>query len=209
MNALMARMHGRKAEKHGHLTPPPEGVGPLLQRDYWAVIARCRLTPSEVATLVARHFEAFAPEDLVVFRREDPEHRLLRQGDDLSVHIKGAGHFAVRVVHLDAQSLTLCTMDNHPEAGRITFGAYRNRRGDVVFHIRSLARSNSPFHLMGFVVGGEAMQTNTWTEFVNRVAVTAGEGVIGAIYSETKKLHDEPDDGTAYAPTFRAEGDAT
>lgn len=203
----MAWLHGRASDGLKHLKPPPEGVGPLLQRDYWAVIDRCKLSPSQVAALVARHFEAFSPEELVVFEREAKDHPVLREGDELWVHIKGAGRFEVRVVHQDAQSLTLCTLDNHPEAGRITFGAYQNGRGDVIFHIRSRARSGSPFHLVGFLAGGEAMQTNTWTDFVNRVAVTAGEGVIGVIYSETKKIHDEPEESVVDAPTFRAEGD--
>src|SRR5689334_8207865 len=52
------------------LLPPSRGAGPLLQRDYWAIIDGCRLTPSEVMEQVARRFAEFAPEQLVVFRRE-------------------------------------------------------------------------------------------------------------------------------------------
>jgi hypothetical protein len=126
----------------------------------------------------------------------------------VTVKIQGAGTFAVRVIHLDAQSFTLATLPGHPEAGRITFGAYRNAQRDVIFHIRSRARSGSTFHYVGFVAGGEAMQTNTWTEFVLRAAVSAGEGVVGAIHADTQQLEDTPeDDDPESGPTFAAKGD--
>ena len=49
------------------------GVGRLLQRDYWAVIAACRLPPSALLDEVAGHFSAFAPADVVTFERTDGE----------------------------------------------------------------------------------------------------------------------------------------
>lgn len=180
------------------------GVGRLLQRDYWAVVRACRLSPEKLMEIVARHFAAFAPEELVVFRRDGGEP--LSEGDHLDVEIVGAGHCEVSVVHRDAQSFTLATLPGHPEAGRITFGAYRNRRGDVIFHIRSRARSSSRTKLFGFLAMGEVMQTSTWTDFVNRVAVLAGEGVVGAIYSETKVIPDERMEVAGSAPTYLARG---
>jgi Domain of unknown function (DUF1990) len=191
------------------LNPASRGVGPLLQRDYWAVIEHCRLKPSEVMERVARHFPRFAPEELAAFRREGGREGPLEVGEELRVRIRMAGTFGVRVLHRDANSLTLGTLEGHPEAGRITFGAYRNERGDVLFHIRSLARSGSQGHYMGFLTAGEAMQTNTWTDFINNVACTMGEGVVGFIHAETvrhKDWHDE-DDVEQCAPTFIARGD--
>ncbi len=189
---------------------PEQGAGPLLQRDYWAVIKDCQHPPSTVMDWVARRFAEFAPSELCVFQRGDEarDGEPLELGDELSVKIQGAGTFAVRVIHKDAQSLTLATLPGHPEAGRITFGAYRNEHGDVIFHIRSRARSGSQFHYMGFVTAGEAMQTNTWTEFVLRAAVTAGEGVVGVIHADTTELEDEPDGADPERdPTFLAKGD--
>ncbi len=183
-----------------------EGAGPLLQRDYWAIIDRCGCSPSEVMESVASRFPEFAPRELVVF---EPEHEgPLEPGDELRVRIRGAGTFRVRIIHRDRQSLTLATLPGHPEAGRITFGAYRNERGDVIFHIRSRARSGSRVMYLGFRTGGEAMQTNTWTEFVNTVALTVGEGVIGFLHAEStvmKEAHERADD--VRGPTFLARGD--
>ncbi len=190
------------------LLPQWRGAGPLLQRDYWAVIENCRLDPHGVAGLVASRFWDFAPEHLVVFRRADGTEEPLEVGDEMTVRIRMAGTFRVRVVHKDRNSLTVATLVGHPEAGRITFGAYRNEYGDVVFHIRSLARSGSaPFYL-GFLALGEAMQTETWADFVNRVALTVGDGVLAYVHADRRELPAraaEADDPRS--PTFLARGD--
>jgi hypothetical protein len=186
------------------------GVGRLLQRDYWAVIAACRLPPSALLDEVAGHFSAFAPADVVTFERTEGSARPLGPGDVLEVRIRGAGTFRVCVASRTTQTLTLATLTGHPEAGRITFGAYRNDYGDVVFHIRSRARSSTHPRYLGFLMIGEAMQTATWADFVTSVAFTFGEGVIGYLHVETSRLHrgraDELE-ASALSPTFSAEGD--
>jgi hypothetical protein len=177
------------------------GRGPLLQRDYWAVIDRCHHDPAGVMRNVSRWFPRFAPAELVVFTCPDRE---LREGDELGVRIRGVPLTGVRVIHTDACSLTLATLGGHPEAGRITFGSYRNDRGDVLFHIRSRARSGSRFHRAGFLFMGESMQTRTWGDFVNRVAAALGEGVIGHVYAVTRRVEDEDRGRAEHAPTFLA-----
>jgi hypothetical protein len=114
------------------VVPAEEGSGPLLQRDYWAAVANARLRPSEIIAEVTREFERFPPEELVGFERRCEPGRALAVGDELDIHIRMAGECAVRVVHADANSLTLATLEGHPEAGRITFGSYRNDRGEVL-----------------------------------------------------------------------------
>jgi hypothetical protein len=114
------------------------------------------------------------------------------------------------VVHTCPCSITLATLEGHPEAGRITFGAYRDAHGRVVFHIRSRARSSSLFSYLGFLLGGNPMQTATWTDFVNNVATTCGNGVVGPVHATTRVLapdEREPGDETMDCPTFVAEGD--
>lgn len=186
------------------------GKGTLLQRDYWAVIAGCRESPSGMMDAIASRFPEFAPAEAVAFRRVEALERPLAPGDELDVVIRWAGACRVRVVNREAQSITLATLRGHPEAGRITFGAYRNDYGDVVFHIRSRARSGSRTHYVGFLAVGEAMQTSTWTDFVQAVAYTFGEGIIGCVHADTRRMRgrEEPEsDEMLSSPTFRAEGD--
>ncbi|MFW5951573.1 MAG: DUF1990 family protein [Gemmatimonadota bacterium] len=189
------------------LQTPAQGAGPLLERDYWAVLDGARVGPAELAALVARHLEEFAPPTLVRFSRRRGDGASLDVGDELDVHIRGAGSFAVRVVHRDRNSLTVATLPGHPEAGRITFGAYRHRRGDVIFHIRSRARAGSRSQLAGFIFAGDPMQTNTWSDFIDRLAHSVGDGVLGAIHAEKRRVAEEPGDRQLNAPTFVAEGD--
>jgi hypothetical protein len=132
----------------------------------------------------------------------------LRVGDEMDVAIRMAGVCRVRVVHRDHNSITLATLRGHPEAGRITFGAYRNEIGDVIFHIRSRARSSTRTRYAGFLFGGEPMQTTTWTDFIDRLAHYAGDGIVGSIHAETIEISDEPDDPEIMrSPTFLATGD--
>jgi hypothetical protein len=198
-----------QAARSDRLVSADQGFGPLLQRDYWAVISSCRAKPSEVISRITRGFADFSPERLCLFEPEEAcSGRELKAGDRLMIHIPMAGRCRVKVLHRDAQSLTLGTIEGHPEAGRITFGAYRNDRGDVVFHIRSRARSGSPAFYLGFVAMGEAMQTSTWAEFVNRVASTFGDGAAGAVHADTIEIEDERvDAASAHGPTFVARGD--
>ena len=200
-----ARRHA--AQLWDGLAPPSNGAGPLLQRDYWAVLRGCDRSAPEVAALVRERFADFPPESLVVFRRPDGQSGPLEVGDEMEVEIRMAGKTAVRVVHADGNSLTLATLEGHPEAGRITFGAYPNARGDVVFHIRSRARSSTSSRLAGFLALGEAMQTNTWTDFIDCLAHTIGEGVFGAIRADKREVDEDETDEAMDGPTFVARGE--
>ncbi len=146
---------------------------------------------------------------MVTFERTgDPTQ--LDVGDELAIAIRLAGACRVRVVHRDACSLTLATLQGHPEAGRITFGAYRNDSGDVIFQIRSRARSSSLLTYIGFLFGGDPMQTSTWTMFIDNVAKICGQGVRGEVHASTQPIaEDEWLDGdrTMDRPTFIATGD--
>lgn len=188
-----------------HLQPASKGRGPLVQRDYWAVIRACRINPQEVMAVVRSDFKDLAPRHLVRF--SNPEKPRLDEGDEMSVNIQMGPRFAVRVVDISPESLTVATLAGHAEAGKITFGAYYNPRGDVIFHIRSRARSKSLLHRAGFVAGADAMQTNTWTDFIDRLAHAIGDGVVGEIVAESCEVEEEPTDRAETTPTFIARSD--
>ena len=188
----------------GQLLPASQGVGPLLQRDYWAVFTDCRFRPSELITQIKQDFCSLPPSPLVQFEAGSG----IRLGADLDIRIAPAQQCCVRVVHEDAQSFTLGTLDGHPEAGRITFGAYRNPRGDVIFHIRSRARSATIPGRIGFLAIGDAMQTNTWTDFITNAAAAAGARINGVIHASTEEVEPVPeDDDPLESPTYQTVGD--
>lgn len=164
----------------------------------------CSLKPSELIAHVKSHFCELPPAALVEFSAPDG----VVKGARLDVRIKPAQHCAVCVIHDDAQSITLATLAGHPEAGRITFGAYRNPEGDVIFHIRSRARSTTAVKRLGFLAIGDAMQTTTWTDFIKATAHAAGSRIRGAIHAETVEVEEVPeDDEPMQSPTFLAVGD--
>lgn len=201
-------MQDRKTRPADGLQPATEGRGPLLQRDYWAVLEGCALRPSELIDLVAERFCDFPPEEQVVFEREPGSSGPLQVGDEMAIDIRGAGECAVRVIHRDRNSITLMTARRHPEAGRITFGAYRNDEGGVVFHIRSRARASSALRYAEFLALGDAMQATTWVDFINRLAATAARGVRGDIHADTVEVDPDENDGPDSAmPTYLARGD--
>lgn len=181
-----------------------EGAGPLLERDYYARLRGSDLSPSQVMELVRRNFVSLAPDGLAAFHTGKQDG--IDVGDELDIRIFGAGDCRVRVVHRDAQSITFGTLEGHPEAGRITFGCYRDDEGELLFHIRSRARSESLLRLFGFVVVGEAMQTNTWTDFISRTGALA-RGSAGAVHAAMRTLDDEGEEDVVDRPTFLARGD--
>lgn len=185
------------------LQPAITGAGPLLERDYWAELAGCGLKPSELMAHVKSRFCTLPPAALVEFAAAAG----LVKNAEIEILIRPAQLCRVRVVHADAQSVTLGTLTGHPEAGRITFGAYRNSSGAVIFHIRSRARAASTTKLIGFLAVGEAMQTNTWTDFINNVASSIGAQIVGAIHADTRSVEDMADDESQESPTFGAVGD--
>ncbi len=186
------------------LLPATDGAGPLLQRDYWAVLADCRLRPSELMAHVKSNFCTLPPSALVSITAPDG----VTLDAVLDVLISPGQRCGVRVVHEDAQSLTLATLAGHAEAGRITFGAYRNAAGEVILHIRSRARSGSALKRLGFLAIGEAMQTNTWADFIRATAASVHAGIAGVIHADTEEVEETAEDGEPLRyPTFRAVGD--
>lgn len=183
-----------------------DGAGALLQRDYWAAIDECRVRPAELMSDLRQRFCEFPPADLVAFSRSGECDQPLCLGDELDIEIRMAGACRVRVTSCDTHSVTFSTLRGHPEAGRITFGTYRHETGAVIFHIRSRSRSGDAKFAAGFLTIGEAMQTNTWTDFVRTVASTYGAGVLGEVHADTVEVEPTEADRDETCPTFAAGG---
>jgi hypothetical protein len=183
----------------------PEGPGPLLQRDFVAVIEGSHLTPEQAALKLRREIPLYMPEALAKFTRSGSEGDALEVGDTMHVRLKGAGAAAVLVTHVDARSLTVRTMEGHLEAGRNTFGFYNDEAGRLVCRVRSRARVRDLPRLLGYWLGGKANQTVIWTYFLNQVAEACGGKIVGGVREGTEEVEDSPlDAGEVEGPTFDA-----
>jgi hypothetical protein len=186
------------------LRPATDGAGPLLQRDYWAVFTGGPTSPSELMTFVKSNFCRLPPAALVSFTAPAG----VALDAVLDIVITPGQRCGVRVVHEDAQSFTLATLTGHPEAGRITFGSYRNAAGEVIFHIRSRARSGTALQRLGFLAIGDAMQTNTWADFIRNTAVSVNAHISGSIHADSQAVEETAEDEEPLGcPTFLAVGD--
>lgn len=204
----MERRSVSQDELREGLQPASEGVGPLVQRDYWCVIRRCHFRSRELLSFVRHRFPQIPPEELARFKPSRGEGAPLEIGDELEIRIPGAGEVAVRVVDVGPNSLTVATLVGHPVAGRITFGAYPNAHGDVVFHIRSRSRAASTLDRLGHLVAGDPMQNTTWTDFLDRLAHMTGDGVVGAIHEQESEVPEAVErEDSLFSPTFRAKGE--
>lgn len=179
-----------------------QGHGPLWQRDYWVEIQNSRCSPEELIKIVRREFPEFSPVELAEFQFKQPAP--LQPGNEMPVTIRGVGSSAVRCVHLEPRSFTLRTMEGHPEAGRITFGAYCQGQ-NLIFRVRSRARSIDRVRGMGFKLGGHMMQAKTWLIFVERVAKRSGGEIVGEAQTSSQEVKSTLADlGELDTPTFIA-----
>ena len=182
-----------------------DGVGPLLQRDYVLVIEGSRCTPEQVAQLLRSDFPRFSPAELARFTRSGDVTRPLDRGDTMHVLMVGMVECGVRVIHLDRNSFTLGTLEGHPEAGRITFGAYRDAAGRLVCRIRSRARLRHHFYWYNYLFLGKHGQTRSWVVFLDRLAAACGGRKLSEVVTSTDRVSETPADrGTEDAPTFTA-----
>lgn len=101
--ALAVSARQFEQQRQAHLVPASRGAGPLLRRDYWAIVADCALKPSEVMAYVKSHFCELPPSSLVRFVAIEG----VKTGAELDIRIAPSQPCRVRVLHEDAQSITL------------------------------------------------------------------------------------------------------
>ena len=92
---------------------------------------------------------------------------------------------------------------------RISSSASRTSpAGAVIFHIRSRARSTTALQRLGFLAIGDAMQTNTWADFIRNAATSVGAQIADVIHADTLQVDEVPQDNEPLqSPTFVAAGD--
>lgn len=180
-----------------------EGAGPLWQRDYTGKIVDTTYSPEDLLRMLLREFPSFSPPEAAEFHRLGDPSRPLTVDEEMTIDLRGYGECAVRVVRIDDRSLTLRTLAGHLEAGRITFGAFHDDRGRLVFRIRARFRINGPLKYAGYRIFGMPIQEAIWVEFVERVATRVGGRLEGKVEVNSRKVLDTASDrGEIETATF-------
>jgi uncharacterized protein DUF1990 len=174
--------------------PATEGVGPLLHRLYSGDIVHTDMSPETLVDCVADRLNQASPE-MATFRKTRGRKGGVRQGDEMVVRMPGPWDGPVRVVHRDATSFRLATLQGHLEAGQIQFRAVRD--GDALrFEIESWARAGDRLSnlLYNKLRLAKEIQLNMWTHVVIRAASLAGGRLRGGVTIRTRWV-DWPRDG--------------
>lgn len=162
------------------------GVGPMLHRSYAVRIADSTLDPPALIELVAGKLNQASPE-MAVFRKIRGADGPLRRGDEFLVRMPGPWDGPVRVVHRDATSFRLATLEGHLEAGEIEFRA--SPAGDALrFEIESWARAGDRLSdlLYNRLRLAKEIQLNMWSHFCVRTAALAGGRPRGGVTIRTR-----------------------
>jgi hypothetical protein len=141
----------------------------------WQKTARVELrgadvTPAEVIRTWKAEFQRFWPGAQLVLRPPD-RHRPRRGGPaqpDLPGRMKLST--GVLVLYADDESFTLMTPEGHMLAGWITFSAWAADDGVTVVQIQALERTNDPLYELGYVLGGNRLNTRFWVQTAENLA---------------------------------------
>jgi hypothetical protein len=162
------------------------GFGPMLHRSYAVRIVRSTISPAALIDMVSAKLNQASPET-AVFRKTRGAEGGVRQGDEFVVRMPGPWDGPVRVVHRDATSFRLATLQGHLEAGEIEFRA--ESAGDALhFEIESWARAGDRLAdlLYNKLKLAKEIQLNMWSHFCVRVAVLAGGRPQGGVTIHTR-----------------------
>ncbi|MFN3652812.1 MAG: hypothetical protein ACK47B_24810 [Armatimonadota bacterium] len=183
-----------------------DGVGPLYQRDWLLKIEECPVSPEQALLALRRNFPDYSPELLAGFKRPDGGGELLEEGDTMHVRLTGGGHAGVVAVAVEERSLTLRTQSGHMESGRVTFAATQDEDGALVLRIRTRARIRDVVRSAAYELGGKAVQSTIWSQFLKSWAQTLGGKVVGDVTEHTEEVEDDAADrGEVDVPTLAVE----
>lgn len=162
------------------------GVGPLLHRFYCVRIVGTQMNAATLMETVAANLNRASPE-MAVFRKTHGGDGGLQVGDEFVVRMPGPWDGPVRVVHRDATSFCLATLDGHLEAGQIEFRAVADGAA-LRFEIESWARAGDRLSdlLYNRLRLAKEIQLNMWTHVCLRAAALAGGRPSGGVTIRTR-----------------------
>jgi hypothetical protein len=109
-------------------------------------------------------------------------------GATLTMHLPLRGNVQVRVVELDATSLTLATVEGHPLAGLVRFRLEAHGEGCLRFHVEVHDRPSTIADWLVMTTVGGALQVATWRTTVEHVVSESGGQAADGVHDESASL---------------------
>jgi anti-anti-sigma factor len=160
--ALSLNVEGRK------LTGPFQGFGQLWHKTYRIRLENQQLTPAETIQIWKQNLPKFKPAE----KRFYPSPAGIRPGEIILINARTQGgpiSTGVMVLYSGKNSFTLITPQGHPEAGWVTFSAYKDDH-ETVLQVDVLARSSDPLYELDFRLVGTRAQDRIWTHVLTSLA---------------------------------------
>jgi hypothetical protein len=169
-----------------------DGVGPMFHRRFQVRIVGARMSAEQLAAKVAVNLNRAAPWTVAVFVKTRGDEAELRVGDEYRVQMPGPWDGPVRVLHRDATSFRLGTLQGHLEAGQIQFGVRPAADGALEFRTEAWSRAGDRLAALLYsrLRVAKEIQFNMWVHFCLNAAAFSGGRVSGGVLIDTRAVPD-------------------
>ena len=151
------------------LVSPLQGFGKMWQKTMRVELRGAEVAPAEVIRTWKAEFQRFWPERNWFYAPlagiAPGEVALLNLGLPGRMKLSTG----VLVLYADDESFTLMTPEGHMLAGWITFSA-EIEDGVTVVQIQALERTNDPLYELGYVFGGNRLNSRFWIQTAENLA---------------------------------------
>jgi hypothetical protein len=148
---------------------PVQGFGKMWQKTMRVELAGADASPAEVISTWKAEFQRFWPERNWFYAPLEG----IAPGEVALLNLGLPGRMklstGVLVLYADDESFTLMTPEGHMLAGWITFSAETQGERTVV-QIQALERTNDPLYELGYLVGGNRLNSRFWIQTAENLA---------------------------------------
>ena len=151
---------------------PVSGFGQMWEKIYRLFIQDSMYSPEYLISTLKSKFTDFQPS----FNRFFASDAGIKPGEIVLIDSMTPGgpvSTGVMILYSDETSFTFCTPEGHPEAGWVSFSAYRDG-GSTVVQIYGLTRSNDPLFEAAFHLVGTKIQIRIWKHVLASLAAHLG-----------------------------------
>ncbi len=166
---------------------PIQGFGQLWEKTYRVDLTDTGLTPEKLIQTMKTNFPDFQPPE----NRFYPSAAGIQPGEVILINASTPGGLVatgVMVLYADKRTFTFITPQGHPEAGWVTFKAFKEGERTIM-QIQGLARASDPVYELAFRIAGSKLQQGIWTQVLESLAKHVGSAASAQF---SKKCLDSP-----------------